>query len=275
MDHMDIMKRVSGAPVEMRKRGQTTDSMVFSEIVKKPGATISEIADVLGVSNGRVDGSISRLASKREVSVRHCIKRGMLVKMVFPADYPADQRDIVRIPKEMIDGNAWQNKGILYALSRSTLGVSPKEVKDWDERALFKETLSVLREKEDVVVKLPERLASFYQLENSELSLSAIGDALLLTVESVLPVKLPLTYPEEIQYRLTRYRVVMEREVIEAIPSFDPVGYHILREGKGKVTNSSTQNRYSTDYRNVNESIPLAGTTSENRMKPIEIPVKV
>lgn len=272
---MDIMKRVSGAPIEMRKRGQITDSIVINEIVKKPGATVSEIADVLGVSNGRVDGSISRLASKGKVTVRHCIKRGMLVKMVYPADYPADQSDVVRIPKEMIDNNAWENKGILYALSRSTLGVSPKEVKDWDDRALFKQTLSVMREKENVVVKLPERLASFYQLENSELSLSAIGNALLLTVESVLPVKLPAAYPEQIRYRFTRYRMIMEREVIEAIPSFDPEGYHNLREGKGKVTNSSTQNRYSTDHRNVNESIPLAGTTSDNRMKPIEIPIKV
>jgi len=50
---------------------------------------------------------------------------------------------------------------------------------------------------ESIVLKIPERLADFYQLSNSETSLSAIGDLILVTVESILLVKVSTTHSEE------------------------------------------------------------------------------
>lgn len=271
---MSIMRKASGAPIEMRKRGKITDSKVLDEIEKRPGATVSEIAGRLMVSNGKVDGSITRLASRGKIAVKHCIRRGILVKMVYPKTYLADQHDVVRIPKEMIDESAWKAGGILYALSRSTVGIAPESVRDWDRTALFKEALPIKRDKENIIIRFPERLSYFYQLENSEIDLSTIGNNALITVETVLPVKLPITYPEETQYRLTRTTVLFVKETIEAIPTFDPLASYIFRKGRGRVTNTTAEHQHWIERENPNEHV-LTEATSEHCSRPMKIPVKV
>jgi hypothetical protein len=197
------MNQLSGAPVVMHKKGQSTDAAVLKEIMMKPGIAIAEIAENLEWTNGKADGSVNRLIVEGRASVKHNLKKGMLVKTVYPADFDKKQDNIVQIPTELVNCDLWREKAFVYALSRSTIGIAPHEVGEWGVKAFSVEYVSIEKRPEAVTLKLPERLAGFYQLENSEISLSAVGDLVFATVETVLPVKLPTQSAEKAKYALT------------------------------------------------------------------------
>lgn len=86
---------------------------------------------------------------------------------------------------------------------RSTIGIAPHEVGEWGLKAFSAEHVSVEKRPKGVTLKLPEKLAGFYQLDNSEISLSAVGDLVFVTVETVLPVKFTPQSVEKIKVRLS------------------------------------------------------------------------
>jgi hypothetical protein len=71
------------------------------------------------------------------------------------------------------------------------------------------------------VLRLPGKFSDFYQLSNSEVGLSAFGDLVLVTIESMLPVKLPVEYLEETRYAFARYGMGFQRETIEGVTPFN------------------------------------------------------
>ncbi len=199
------MNQLSGAPVVMHKKGRLTDAAVLKEIMMKPGISIAEIAENLEWTNGKADGSVNRLIVEGKASVKHNLKRGMLVKTVYPADFDKKQDNIVRIPTELVSCDLWREKAFVYALSRSTIGIAPHEVGEWGVKAFSVECVSVEKRPGVVTLKLPERLAGFYQLENSEISLSAVGDLVFITVETVLPVKFTPQSVDKSKYALAQH----------------------------------------------------------------------
>ena len=199
------MNQLSGAPVVMHKKGRLTDVAVLEEITRKPGITIAEIAESLEWTNGKVDGSVNRLIVEGKASVKHNLKKGMLVKTVYPANFDTKHANLVQIPTELVNCDLWREKAFVYALSRSTIGIAPHEVGEWGAKAFSSEYVSVEKSPEAVTLKLPEKLAGFYQLENSEISLSAIGDLVFATVETVLPVKFTPTSVEKSKYALAQH----------------------------------------------------------------------
>ena len=199
------MNQLSGAPIVMHKKGRLTDAAVLKEIMMKPGIAIAEIAQNLEWTNGKVDGSVNRLIVEGKASVKHNLKRGVLVKTVYPADFDKKQNNIVQIPTELVNYDLWREKAFVYALSRSTIGIASHEVGEWGVKAFSVECVSVEKRPEVVTLKLPERLAEFYQLENSEISLSAVGDLVFITVETVLPVKFTPQSVEQSKYALTQH----------------------------------------------------------------------
>jgi hypothetical protein len=199
------MNQLSGAPVVMHKKGRSTDAAVLEEITRKPGVTIAEIAENLEWTNGKIDGSVNRLVAEGKASVKHNLKRGMLVKTVYPADFDKKQDNIVQIPMELVNCDLWSEKAFVYALSRSTIGIAPHEVEEWGVKAFSAEYVSVEKRPEAVILILPERLAGFYQLDNSEISLSAVGDLVFVTVETVLPVNFIPQSVEKSKYALVQH----------------------------------------------------------------------
>lgn len=254
----------------MRKKGEVTDSTVLEEIMRKPGVTVSEIAETLGWSNGKVDGSVNRLLLRGKVSVKHYLQRGMLVKRVYPEKYPVKPRNTIEVPEKMVDRGLWKDSAVVYALSRSTVGIAPKEVEEWDKKAFFKDCADVGKEKENIVFTLPERFYDFYQLENSEMSLSTVGNFVLATVESMLPVRLPATYPEEGRYPIARYRITLESERVEGVSS--NLHFVYLREGKTKELTFFSESRYSIVNKEP-EKI-LTAISSEPCKEFIKVPVE-
>ena len=227
--------RVAGAPLVMRKRGEETDALVLREVELRPGSTVRNIAERFDWTNGRVDGSVNRLVSKGKVEVRHALRKGTLVKKVYPKGYLSKPRDIVEIPRNMIDDDLWNETVEVYALSRATIGISPRKVEEWDKRSFRREHVSIRKSDKALEIRLPSSIADFYQLDNSEISLSTIGNLALVTVEStLLPVALPPTYPAEAIYRFTRILMV---ERFEAIASYSPLSKIDVDfvEGKGEA----------------------------------------
>jgi hypothetical protein len=214
---MSIMKKenckLSGAPTTMHKQGQITDSIVLKEIMKKPGVTVSEIAETLRWSNGKTDGSINRLLLNKKIIIKHYLQRGMLLKRVYPENYLSRPKNIVELPTKIIDQKLWNKSAFVYALSRSTIGFAPEEIEEWNEKALFKDHVDFQKNKDNIQVMIPNNLEMFYQLENSDMSISTIGNLALVTVESVLPVSLPPAYPE--QRPIARLEFTVTRERIE------------------------------------------------------------
>jgi len=183
-----------GAPEFMKRMGEETDSNIFEEVKKRPGSTVREIAESLEWTNGKVDGSVNRLVSKGELKVQHCVRRGVLVKKVFLADYSV-KLGVFEIPKKMIDESLWKKSATVYALSRTTIGFSPTKMEDWEKLAVKKQEVPINRDVDSLVIELPPFFINFYQLENSETTLSTVGDSGLITVESTVPVELPQTFP--------------------------------------------------------------------------------
>ncbi len=190
-------RRLSGAPITMHKRGQITDSFIIKVVNEKPGVTVSEIAELLNWSNGKTDGSINRLLSKKKITIKHYLKRGMLVKKVYPINHVEKPKNVIEVSLKTIDAAVWEKSVFVYALSRSTIGLSPTEISEWDEKALFKECVNFTKNKDSINIRLPDKIEMFYQLENSDVSLSTIGNLVLITIESVLPVNLPPKNSEE------------------------------------------------------------------------------
>jgi len=260
-----------GAPVAMREKGAATDAVVLEEIMKKPGITVSEIAETLGWSNGKVDGSVNRLRAEGKASVKHYLQRGMLVKRVYPEKYSVKPRNIMEVPVKLVNGDLWKDNAVVYALSRSTMGVAPEQVEEWDKKAFFKEGANIKKGKATITVTLPERFCDFYQLENSDMSLSVVGNFVLATVESVLPVRLPAAYPEEGKQPVARYRITLERERMEGVSS--NLHFVYLREGKTKELTFFSGSPYAVVNKEP-EKI-LTAVSSEPCKELIKVPVEV
>jgi len=270
---MNKKRRISGAPIVMRKRGEITDSIVLQEIMKKPGSTISELASKLGWTNGKVDGSVNRLVAKGKVLVKHCLKRGTLLKKVYPADHVAKSHDIIEIPKEMINYEEWKDNATVYAISRSTIGISPTEIEEWSNKSFFREKICIEKDGLNVIIKLPETFSRFYQLENSDISLSSIGNLVLVTVESFLPVELPPEYPEESRYAITRYKIIIESEKIEGVSSHHRLLLVDLKKGEAKGIRISEFSQIEAP-RKSEEKILLTADSFEPIARLIKVPIE-
>jgi hypothetical protein len=258
----------------MRQKGEMTDAAILGEINKKPGITVSEIAKNLKWSNGKIDGSVNRLVSEGRAKVKHCLKRSMLVKMVYPADFARKQRNLIEIPREMVDYDLWKENAVVYSLSRSTIGIARQEAHEWNEKAFAKQKVPIEKIGGNIILEMPEKLSSFYELDNSEIGLSTIGDFVLITVESILPVRLPAKYPEESRFTVTRYRMLVESEIFEGVVSTSSQLTSLIDE-KPKIIKSSSATFHPTPRKNPQERVLVTTSTSEPCNELLKIPIKV
>lgn len=229
-----------GAPTVMRQRGIDTDYVVMQRILEKSGSTVHEIARDLGWTNGRVDGSVNRLLKEGKIKVQHCIRRGMLVKKMYPAEKEARGPNVVEISKEMIDEGLWKDTVRVYALSRSSIAISTTKIEEWEKKAFWKGDIRIEDCEKELIVKLPDHLSDFYRLENSETSLSTSDEFALVTVEStIIPVEVPGTFPVQPVYTRTRLLLVVDQ--VKGVPTegIEPDVYGEYLEDKERAISMS------------------------------------
>lgn len=177
------------APAVMRLKGSETDRVVLQFIQDNPGSTIKEIADSLGMSNGRVDHSVNRLKESNIVDIQYFRRNRGLVKKVSLVDSETIDFDEASFPLELLSKDLWKDKAYACAASRSAIIITPEIKQKWEERCILIEEVKLTKRQGDLIIKLPERFVEFYELPNAEIDVSGIDDELLITVGStVIPV---------------------------------------------------------------------------------------
>lgn len=262
-----------GAPMAMRREGRRTDAVVMERILTQPGSTVHDIANDFGWTNGRVDGSINRLFKDGKVRVQHCIRRGILVKKVYPTEEEARTPNMIEIPKEMIAYDIWKDRVRVYSLSRSSIAISATEIEEWEKKAFWKGDVPVEEHEKKLTIRLPDHLSDFYRLENSETSISTSDKFALVTVEStIVPVELPPTFPAIPTYRRIRHILVVDEiEGVSWVTEPKPDLYGEYIEGEERIVRTIDPTEYRVRTLSLREKKTVTSSTSQ----PVETPTEV
>lgn len=93
---------------------------------------------------------------------------------------------IVSINKKLIEPSLWKTNSLwIYALSRSVIGISPKEITEWKLKSLHFEQVKCSYTQESIKFRLPDILYNFYWLMDKDMKYSLCGmkDSVLMIIE--------------------------------------------------------------------------------------------
>ncbi len=186
---LNVSKRTAAATAARVEAGSETDATILEKIRENPGLSTYQLAKILGSTIGKIDGSIDRLLTRGEVEERPVLRGGRLMKQVYPKGFVRKQERSVKLDGEFPQFGDKKNKVFIYALDRVTLGISASKLEDWKDKSLVNEEVELEKRRDETVVKIPSKLADFYLWENSSSDLTAVGDRILLTVRTELPIE--------------------------------------------------------------------------------------
>jgi len=184
--------------------GDATDAGIKEIIDKFPGLSLYEIQKIAGSSLGLVDGSIRRLEKNGIVRVRHVLRGGRSTKQVFSSAYLQTNLSQVKLDKEAFSNpDAWENTAYLYALNRSSIGVSPTREPEWESKAVFEARTEIKKDKRSIIFEIPAKFRDFYLWENSKMDISVIDELVLLNLITEIPIVESNSKDESMEIRLT------------------------------------------------------------------------
>src|SRR2546428_976494 len=122
-----IPHQIEAATAARLRLGVTTDAEVQAKIAEKPGLSVYGLAQKLGCSVGRVDGSVARLEEQGKIDIQYAVREGKIVKELYPkGSITTSTEQEVKIDKDMLARpSKWTSKAFVYALDRMTLGIAP------------------------------------------------------------------------------------------------------------------------------------------------------
>jgi len=164
------------------KRGKESDKMLLQIIEKYPGLSQYELAKKLRWPSGRIDGSIRRLLNANEIFIRVLERNGRRANLVYPKDQKPS--NIIEVPIDLLrTGNPiWNESAFVYALDSSTIGISGEEMPEWEEISCFLEKIQIRKGAETAVLRLPEKIVRFYNMERRHRVVSVNGNTILVTI---------------------------------------------------------------------------------------------
>jgi len=164
------------------KRGKESDKMLLQVIEKHPGLSQYELARKLKWPSGRIDGSIRRLLNANEIFIRVLERNGRRVNLVYPKDQKPS--NVIEVPINLLHvGNPiWSESAFVYALDNSTIGISGTEMPEWGEISCFLEEVPVRKGGETIILKIPEKIVRFYNMERKHRVVSINGNTILVTI---------------------------------------------------------------------------------------------
>jgi len=163
-------------------RGRESDEILLDIVVKYPGLSQYELGKKLKWNAGRVDGSVRRLLNANRVFVRVLERNGRRVNLVYAkAGKPLN---VIEVPAELLQKSnpMWSGYAFVYALDSSTIGVSGREMPEWEEISCFLEKIPTKEIGGKMIVQVPERFWRFYSLDRKHRVVSINGNNLLITV---------------------------------------------------------------------------------------------
>jgi len=178
-----------------KKQAEETDRVLLEFLSRKPGAlSLYQLAQEIGWSIGRIQKSVERLTKKGLVTYRRAFLGGRSLKLIVPTRMRSDlepsavvrkSSDVeVAIPADMVDGKCWGEDAFLYALDRTSFGISSRQEKKWHESSLFESEVSLRKEEDAFMVKMPEKVYRFYRLYMSdhEVTTSPKGNKVIISI---------------------------------------------------------------------------------------------
>ncbi len=180
----------TSAATEARlQAGASTDLKILGIIRQNPGISTYGMAKMAQFAVGRVDGSVSRLLERDEIRVQYVLREGRIVKEIYPKGFIEKAKSEVELDIDLLESqDEWGKSAYVYALDRITIGISPSEIEEWNEKALAKENVSVSRVHGSILVKIPPKLLDFYVWNNSTPELTAVGNHVLVTLKTEIQV---------------------------------------------------------------------------------------
>lgn len=107
-------------------------------------------------------------------------------RVAYVANVPSDVH--VRIPAEMIGAKGFGRHIYVYAMDRTTIGISPILMDEWNKASLLRMNCTYERDGDTIVAKLPQRMVQWYKLDQLKES-----DYKFLTEPEKIRVKLDLS----------------------------------------------------------------------------------
>ena len=219
--------------------GYSTDLKVIQAIRENPGISMYNLGKTLNFAVGRIDGSIDRLQERGEVDVQYELRDGRISKGIYPKGFAGAANPEILIDANLLqDPRAWKDRAFVYALDRITLGICPSQLEEWDKKSLMKEEVELKRAENSIVVDIPARLLDFYIWNNSLAQLSVIGNQVLITLKTTIPV---VTSAKPLDY----FHII---QAAAWASTLDVIGTHILAAGtpspKPRIISEETEETY-------------------------------
>jgi hypothetical protein len=164
------------------KRGRESDKLLLETIKDYPGLSQYELAKKLGWQSGRVDGAIRRIVNENLIVIKSIERNGRVVNLVYPKD--SKPSNIIEVPANLLQvGNpTWLDSAFVYALDSTTIGIAGNEMPEWNEISCFTEKTPIKRNKEKIILQIPEKFSRFYNIERKHKIVSLNGNNILITI---------------------------------------------------------------------------------------------
>jgi hypothetical protein len=176
----ETMSRVK--EIRKNRRGEESDEILLEAVKQFPGLSQYELGKKLGWKTGRIDGSIRRLLNEGKIVIKVLERNGRRVNLVYPReDTP---KDTIEVPVELLEtaNPTWDEYAYVYALDNSTIGISGREMPEWEEISCFLEKVPIQKTENKILLKIPEKFWRFYNMERKHSVVSINGNNILITV---------------------------------------------------------------------------------------------
>lgn len=166
------------------RSGSASNEILLRTVRERPGLSMYELGREIGWNIGRVDGCVRRLLNAGKLRVAAVERNGRRTNLVFPKS-KKDPR-LIEVPTSLLGNPTFSHEAFSYALDSTTIGISGRVKRDWEEDASFMEKTSLKRSKRKISLKLPERFLRFYRLDEKRKVVTVNGDVILVTVSGDL-----------------------------------------------------------------------------------------
>ena len=80
------------------------------------------------------------------------------------------------------ENQAWLDWAFVYALDSTTIGIAGQEMPEWKEASCFSEKIPITKDKENLILQIPDKMNRFYNIERKHKVTTINGNAVLITI---------------------------------------------------------------------------------------------
>jgi hypothetical protein len=168
------------------KRGIDSDRLLLNIINEYPGLSQYELSRKMKWHSGHVDGAIRRLFNQNLITIKGLERSGRTVNLIYPKD--TKPQDIIEVQANFLcfENGEWQDQAYIYALDSTTIGIAGRDIHEWKEYSAFTATIPIKKDDGLIVLQLPQKFKTFYQLQRKHRVVGLSSNTILITVSGNL-----------------------------------------------------------------------------------------